>query len=280
MTCDEFENRITEYLDGALATAEVGAFNTHQLSCPACRELLADVSAAIEACNEEPQVEVPLQLLSRTLVIPMLNPPIDCERCQALVTEFLDGYLEPAIYHAFEEHVGACADCSETIAGVALAVSACHSVHFSENLEVPESVVAAILAETTVAMVAGRTPAGRARVWERLQTVFGFGVRPLAAQRFATAALIVLATYGVIVANGGSQGLYDDAARFSSRVYSRSSQLAGETGNVLAEVDRLKSRVGDIFEDDSDRTPDQQPSAAPRKDQGSLGRAPAGPVVG
>jgi anti-sigma factor RsiW len=258
MKCEEFHEHISDYLDDALVAGEAGAFNAHKLSCPACRELLDDVAGAVRACGQEPDVEPPLQIISRALVIPLLNPPIDCERVESLVTEFLDGYLEPAIYHAFEHHVDGCASCSDTLAGVALAVSACHSVHFSENLEVPDGLVSRILAETTGSAAAVAVESRAAKVWRRLQAVFGFGMRPAASQRFATAALIVLTMYGVVVVNGGSlapAALYEDAARLSSRVYSRSSALASETSGVLAEVDRFKSRVDEIFSDSEQKAP-------------------------
>jgi hypothetical protein len=249
MNCDDFENRISDYLDGTLPPGTAGAFKEHKLECLTCRELLDDVTAAVRLCGEESEVEAPLGILSKALVIPALYPPFDCSRCQDLVTEFLDGYLEPAVYHAFEEHVNSCGTCSDTIAGVALAVSACHSVHFSENLEVPESVIANILADTTGVAFA-RSAARPARLWGRVQKLFGFGVSPVASQRLATAALIVVATYGIFAANGGSlrpEEIYQDAARLSAKVYSTSSDLAGETGEVFAEVDRIKARVDDLF---------------------------------
>jgi hypothetical protein len=253
MNCEDFENQITDHLDGVLAPGQAAAFNEHRLECLACRELLDDVTAAVRMCAEEPEIEAPLGILSKALVIPALNPPIDCRRCQDLVTEFLDGYLEPAIYHAFEDHVNACSACSDTIAGVALAVAACHSVHFSENLEVPESVVARILAETSGAAYAMEVTGGRARIWARLQALFGFGMSPVRSQRIATAGLIVMATYGLYTVNGGSlwpEAIYHDAARLSAKVYSKSAHLAGETGEVFAEVDRIKSRVDELFGED------------------------------
>jgi predicted anti-sigma-YlaC factor YlaD len=258
MNCDQFQDHISDYLDGALAGREAAAFNEHKLGCPDCRGLLDDVAEAVRACAQEPDVEPPLQIMSRALVIPLLNPPIDCERVESLVTEFLDGYLEPAVYHAFERHVNGCASCSETLAGVALAVSACHSVHFSETLEVPDGLVAGILAETTgwAAGAASRSRFGA--VWGRLQTVFGFGMFPAASQRLATAGLIVLAMYGVHAVNGGSftpAELYKDAARLSSRVYNHSSELASETTGVLAEVDRIRSRVDEMLREPERRRP-------------------------
>ena len=68
--------------------------------------------------------------------------------------------------HAFEDHARECDGCSDVLSGVALAVSACHSVHFSEELDVPESLVASILAETTGAAPA--TAEASRGFWGRL----------------------------------------------------------------------------------------------------------------
>ena len=84
-------------------------------------------------------------------------------------------------------------------------------------------------------------------------------------QRFATAALIVLTMYGVVAANGRSlapAALFEDAARLSSRVYSRSSEFASETSGVLAEVDRIRSRVDEIFSESEQKTPEPRRPAA------------------
>src|SRR5215203_5004866 len=108
MKCDLFEDLITQFLDAELAGGDLAAFREHQMGCTDCRALLADVTATVAACAEAPEVEPPLELFSRALVIPALNPPIDCNRFSELVTEFLDGFLEASVYHAFEDHATAC----------------------------------------------------------------------------------------------------------------------------------------------------------------------------
>ena len=240
MNCETFEELITAHLDGELAGAEVSDFREHQLACASCRALLEDVSAAIVACTALPEVDPPLGLLSRSLVIPALNPPVDCERFANLVTEFLDGYLEPRVYHAFEDHAHSCTGCSDVLAGVALAVSACHSVHFNER-EVPEALISRILAETSAvaeAEVAAQGWRGRAR------RAFKLYAGPMWAPRLGTAALIVTA-FTVLVTGGAfaPSSVYERAARVTSRVYSRSVDLAERTDHVLYEVQRIGAEV-------------------------------------
>jgi hypothetical protein len=264
MNCKRFENLITAFLDGELAGGDLSAFREHQIGCPSCRALVEDVTQAIAACGEMPEVEPPLELLSRAIVIPALNPAMDCARFSELVTEFLDGFLEASVYHAFEDHAKACDDCSDVLAGVALAVSACHSVHFSEELEVPESLVARIMAETTGAPAAAE-PEG---IWGRVAAAFRLYAGPLWAPRFATAAVIVTA-FSMLVAEGGlaPASIYESAARVSSSVYTRSADLAARGGEVIEQVERIRSDVDEMFEDEggADPTPADgtQKSAAP-----------------
>jgi hypothetical protein len=252
MNCDRFEELITTHLDGELTGGELSAFREHQMACTDCRALLEDVTVAVAAVAELPVVEPPLEILSRALVIPALNPPIDCERFAELVTEFLDGFLEASVYHAFEDHAKACDGCSDILAGVALAVSACHSVHFSEELEVPEGLVSRILAETTGAPAAAAAPAG---VWGRLAAALGRFSGPAWAPRFATAAVIVVA-FSMLVTDGrlGPQAIYDSAARVTSRLYSGSVDLASDTDRVMNEVERIRENVDEMFNEN-----DQQP---------------------
>ena len=52
MLCTEFEDRLTDYLDGALAVEVQRAFGEHALRCPLCHELLNEVRNAIVECRE------------------------------------------------------------------------------------------------------------------------------------------------------------------------------------------------------------------------------------
>lgn len=271
MTCERFEELITPFLDGELAGAELTAFREHQMECPECRALVEDVTTAIAACGAAPDLEPPLEILSRALVIPALNPPIDCERFEELVTEYLDGFLEASVYHAFEDHAMACDDCSEILAGVALAVSACHSVHFSEEQDVPDALVERILAETAGASAsASPAPTG---MWGRLAAAFRLYAGPLWAPRLATAAMIV-AAFSMLVTNGGlaPESIYASAARVTSRVNSRMVDLASQTTEVISKVERIRSDVDEMFDDGQDGA-EPQPTPAPQGRQQSSLRA-------
>ena len=47
MFCAEFEDRLTDYLDGALAAEAQRDCAEHALRCPVCHELLNEVKNAV-----------------------------------------------------------------------------------------------------------------------------------------------------------------------------------------------------------------------------------------
>src|SRR3712207_6827939 len=53
MLCTDFEDRLTDYIDGALASDEQRAFSEHALRCPVCHELLNEVRNAIVECRSD-----------------------------------------------------------------------------------------------------------------------------------------------------------------------------------------------------------------------------------
>ena len=52
MLCADFEDRLTDYLDGALEGEEQRACAEHALRCPVCHDLLNEVRNAVVECRE------------------------------------------------------------------------------------------------------------------------------------------------------------------------------------------------------------------------------------
>jgi len=262
MKCHEFEELISSFVDGELAGQEAAAFREHQIGCVDCRSLLDTIQSVMADCQELPDCDPSLEVVSRAIVIPALHPPIDCDRFAALVTEFLDGFLEAAVYHAFEDHARECAGCSDIVSGVALAVTACHSVHFSEELDVSASLLERIFAETTGTHPAANTR--RAKAFAAIRRALSLYSGPVWAPRVATAAVIV-AVFSMLVTNGGlaPSAMYERAARVTTRVADRSAQLEAKTGEVMQEVERIRSDVDEILQPVSDQNSTEQPSAPP-----------------
>ena len=51
MLCNDFEERLTDYLDGTLPTEVHKLFAEHALRCPLCHETLSEVKSAMQACQ-------------------------------------------------------------------------------------------------------------------------------------------------------------------------------------------------------------------------------------
>jgi hypothetical protein len=53
MLCAEFEDRLTDYLEGALAADAQRSCAEHALRCPVCHDLLNEVKNALSACRAD-----------------------------------------------------------------------------------------------------------------------------------------------------------------------------------------------------------------------------------
>src|SRR5437667_7806240 len=139
MKCQEFEELISDYLDGHLGGETQTFFAEHLLVCVDCRGLTDEVRSTIQYCREDKVVEIrpafEAQILSLTkqVSLPLELPAIDCGGCEDLFTEFLDGYVAAPTYHAFEIHVQECSSCSNLLTDTVMAVASCHSVHIEES---------------------------------------------------------------------------------------------------------------------------------------------------
>ena len=90
MVCAEFEERLTEYLDGAL-TPDIGrAFAEHALRCPVCHELLNGVKSSIMACRTAEVPNPSAELEARILLKTAPETAMACEEFEQHLTDYLD----------------------------------------------------------------------------------------------------------------------------------------------------------------------------------------------
>lgn len=62
-TCEQTEARLSDYLDGVLAPAELAEFTAHVPTCPRCAPLVASVSGLLNGMHAMEQVEPPPRLV-------------------------------------------------------------------------------------------------------------------------------------------------------------------------------------------------------------------------
>ena len=67
MTCNELVELITEYLDGALPTADVARFEEHLQGCDGCRRYLEQMRQTIAALGHLPAEALAPEMQERLL---------------------------------------------------------------------------------------------------------------------------------------------------------------------------------------------------------------------
>ncbi len=65
--CTLTEERLSDFLEGALSPEEAAAFSAHAAGCANCTKLVAQVSGLVSRMQDVPQVEEPAQLRRKIL---------------------------------------------------------------------------------------------------------------------------------------------------------------------------------------------------------------------
>jgi anti-sigma factor RsiW len=250
MDCRTFEEQISEYLDGTLAKQEAPQFRAHALQCRACRALLDDVKCAVSDFKADDEIEPSPLLESSLYTIASTHAPFDCLAFEALITEFLDGFVPAATYHRFEEHAAACNPCSSLLTEVVYAVAACHSVHTYEAVETPQSLFADLL---TIA--SANQPTRSRRLANRITTIVVHLIpRPRRGLRWslATAAALVLATFGYLLFgfsdDGTVRGIYRQAHVKFGQLYSQGADIYSQKDELAARIERVGIGISEIWD--------------------------------
>ena len=74
--CLGIDELLCDYIDGNLTPSSRLAFETHANSCPACAELVADVSGSVNFMQRAAIVEVPNELITRILFMTPKEAPL------------------------------------------------------------------------------------------------------------------------------------------------------------------------------------------------------------
>jgi anti-sigma factor RsiW len=250
MDCNRFENGLSDYFDGLLEPAETSLFRAHSLQCRACRSLMDDVKTAINACQEQREVE-PSLFLERSLeAIPTEHRGLDCSGFEELVTEFLDGFVPAPTYHRFEEHATQCDHCSSILTDVVYAVAACHSVHTFEEVDVP-----APLLDRLIALMPERQPGFARQVAAGFVSIARIILsRPTQSARwtFATAASLAFATFALLLFgfsdDGTVSGVYRQAHVKFSELYTQGADVYTQTDKLVARLERVGLGIGEFWD--------------------------------
>lgn len=148
MDCVQFEELISEYLDGGLTREVRRDFAAHLLACRPCHLIFNDVREAIAISPQlkESQIyqgavfaKIERRILNATTAGEMLS----CRTLDALISDYFEEIIEGSYEQIFREHFAVCGDCHRLIEGIR------QSLEESEAVEIPEDLYRRILAATS-----------------------------------------------------------------------------------------------------------------------------------
>ncbi|HZT58454.1 MAG TPA: anti-sigma factor [Pyrinomonadaceae bacterium] len=236
MLCTEFEDRLTDYLEGALDGEEQSAFGGHALRCPVCHELLNEVRNAIAECRADVPPQPTPGLEARILLKTAPETSMTCGEFEEHLTDYLDGFLPAPLYHRWERHAALCETCSDLPGQVVRAIGACYT-YINEEKPVPAGLHARILQATlgTTEAEQVRAPLG-ARVTEWLRGWLDVLVTPQLATVATMALLAVLVGTSTLSPDGSIGGMYDASLRLAARTYNYGATHADELKRATTEL--------------------------------------------
>jgi hypothetical protein len=243
MLCHEFEDQLTDYLDGSLGAPANKEFAEHTLRCPVCHDLLSEVKNTLLACSasEAPYAEAGLE--ARILLKTMPETAINCTDFEEHLTDYLDGFLVAPIFHRWERHAALCVNCSELPGAVVRAIGACYT-YKQDELPAPAGLEARIL-QSTIGNVLPQQV--RAPVTSRLIEWLRGALDPIVSPQLASVATMLLVSVFVLTntvsTDGSVGGIYHASLQLAERTAgnaSRSSalpngmkQLAGSVNDLI-----------------------------------------------
>lgn len=248
MLCVDFENLLTDYIEGVVGSETNRLMREHAMKCPVCHETLSAVRSAVDACRmgtvPEPSREFEARILQKT----MPDTAMQCEEFEECLTDYLDGFLPAHLYHRWERHAALCDRCTELPGEVVRAIGACYT-YISEERPLPAGLNERIL-QATLGTV---TPQEIKAPWTtRAASRFRLWLDPIISPQLATVATMLLAATLVLTNTVSADGSI-------SGVYAAGLQLAERTGA------QTKSRITD----DQKQLQEQEPPAPPVQKNGA-----------
>jgi predicted anti-sigma-YlaC factor YlaD len=251
MLCNDFEDRLTDYLDGELEPGVHKMFAEHALRCPVCHATLSEVKNAMEACQSAAAMEAPRDLEARILLSTMPETAMTCEDFEEFLTDYLDGFLPASIYHRWERHAVLCERCTDLPGEVVRAIGTCYT-YVGEEKPLPAGLHERILLATSESRISEEI---RASFGERLASWLRVFLDPIVSPQLATVATMLLVAVFVLTntvsADGSISGVYSASMRLAEQSYA-----SGSGGGIKEFTNGVMQLVGGQREG-------EQPAAQP-----------------
>lgn len=170
LICSEFEDHLSDYIDGVLGAVTHRAVAAHALKCPLCHELLNEVRGNLEVCRvlAEP-LPVLTKLEAGIMARTMPETEMGCDEFEQHLTDYLDGFLPAQLFHRWERHAAVCQSCTDMPGAVVRSIGMCYTFKMDE-LPLPAGLHERILQMTlgtTEAETVKASLAARAGEWVR-----------------------------------------------------------------------------------------------------------------
>ena len=219
MLCAEFEDRLTDYLEGALASEDQRACAEHALRCPVCHDLLNEVKNTLRAVATDLPPEPSRQLEARILMQTAPETAMTCEEFEDYLTDYLDGFLPAPLFHRWERHAALCARCTDLPGEVVRSIGACYS-YISEEQPVPEGLHERILQATLGTAEARQVrPSAATRFVEQVRAWLDAVVSPQLATVATMVLVAILVGTSTLSPDGSIGGMYRASLQLAARTY-------------------------------------------------------------
>lgn len=265
MFCSDFENQLTDYIDGVVGPETNRQMAEHALRCPVCHEILSAVRSTLEACRMAPVPTPSRELEARILQVTLPESAMSCSDFEEFLTDYLDGFLPANLYHRWERHAALCDHCTELPGEVVRAIGACYS-YISEEQPLPLGLNEKILQATLGTVVPHEVKApwtSRAASWLRVW------LDPIVSPQLATVATMLLVSMLVLTntvsADGSIGGVYNAGLQLAQQTSGQSNTEARESAddpNQVMEHEAQKPVPSPSLKDAADQQKEQNKSGA------------------
>ena len=243
MLCDEFEDQLTDYLDGALEVEAHQNFAEHALRCPVCHDLLSEVKNTLVACSASEAPPASVGLEARILLKTIPEASLTCAEFEEYLTDYLDGFLLAPLYHRWERHAALCESCSELPGDVVRAIGACYT-YKQDEAPVPAGLEARILQSTIGSVLPEQV---RAPFTSRLIEWLRGALDPIVSPQLASVATMLLVSIFVLTNTVSTDGSVGGIYHATVQLAQRTADNASKSSALPTGIRRLEGSVDDLI---------------------------------
>jgi hypothetical protein len=254
MLCHQFEDQLTDYLDGTLDVEAHKNFAEHAMRCPLCHDLLGDVKSTLVACSASEAPPAGLELEARILLKTIPESAITCGEFEDYLTDYLDGFLVAPLYHRWERHAVLCESCSELPGDVVRSIGACYT-YKQDEMPVPAGLEARIL-QSTIGNVLPQQV--RAPFMSRLVEWMRGALDPIVSPQLATVATMLLVAVLVLTNTVSTDGSVGGIYHASLQLAQKTADNATKSSVLPDGVKKIEGSVEDFMGNPKAQPQDQE----------------------